>query len=183
MRVAVGRNKKSDTSGILSILSILSILYYWFICCFQIRIKWIIYNLSTVNTSVSIAGYPFVHTCNHRLKCNTYFRFSYILPQHVSSSFGQYQVYTLQLKLLHCYLSMPLMNALFWILKSLIVSKIPNSVADYLILRHKYFIPHILPSQFSSLKRRSINEEWMNKLSFSKLLGFWTTFVDPYPKK
>jgi hypothetical protein len=58
---------------------------------------------------------PFIHTCNHRLKCNTYFRFSHILLQHVPASLGPGQVYTLVLKLLHWYVSTSPMNALLFL--------------------------------------------------------------------
>jgi hypothetical protein len=60
-----------------------------------------------------------VHTCNKRLKCNTYFRLSYILFPHVSASLSHHQVYNLLLNLFHYHFSMSRVNELFLILKTL----------------------------------------------------------------
>lgn len=58
---------------------------------------------------------PFVHTCNHHLKCNADFHLPCILLEHVSVSLGHHQVCTLLLKLLNCHLSMPHGNALLFL--------------------------------------------------------------------
>jgi hypothetical protein len=54
---------------------------------------------------------PFVHTCKHRLKGNTYFRITYILL-HISASFDHHQVYVLLVNLLHFHSIMLYVNVL-----------------------------------------------------------------------
>jgi hypothetical protein len=78
---------------------------------------------------------PFVHTWNLRLKCNTCFRLSHILLQHIAASLGHHQLYTLLLILSHCHLRMSRVNALFLILKSLNVHKIDDSATLHLVVR------------------------------------------------
>jgi hypothetical protein len=85
---------------------------------------------------VAIVLLPLVHTCNHRLKCNTYFRLSCIIWQHVSASLGHYQVYTRFLKFLHCHLKMSRVKALlFFMLKSSKVRKIADSASLHPVVR------------------------------------------------
>jgi hypothetical protein len=91
--------------------------------------------------SLKLSPFFFVHMCNHRLKCSTYFRLSYILLERVSASLGHHQVCTLLLKLLHCHFSMSHVNVLLIIiLKSSKVHKIADSAALYLVVRCWCFV-------------------------------------------
>jgi hypothetical protein len=84
---------------------------------------------------------PFVHTCNHLLKCSAYFCLSYIILQCVSASLNHHQVYTLLLILFYSRLSMLHVNTLLLlILSSSKFHKTADSADLHLVVSCGYFV-------------------------------------------